>query len=434
MLKGINKLSIRIKLAVSYCIAILLIFIVGMLGLNQLTRVKNGKIDISKIDTSLSIIFIIMILSLVLCLITWVIMKKIIVDRLRSIEKLAKRITEYDFSEEIKIDALDEIGKIGESLNSAQSNIKQIIKIISEESASNKALSQELSTNIEDLSSKLGNIYGSAIEINSKMSNTSATTEEISASIGEVNESMVNLASKASEGSTSANKIKERAEKVKRDSKAAIDKTTYTYDQKEKNILKAIEDAKVVNEVKIMADSIAAISEQTNLLALNAAIEAARAGESGKGFAVVAEEVRKLAEESSQAVETIQNTIIKIQEAFKNLSENSKDILNFMADDVSKELNEYRKIGEKYSEDGDFISEMSEELVAMAEEVEATMEQVTEALQESANDIQNASESTDEIQGEIEAGSKFVGQVSQLVKNQEKVVMGLAELVEKFKF
>ena len=433
MFKGIAKINIRIKLAISYSIMGILILLVGFLGLNQLTRVKNGKINISMIDASMLMIFIVIIINLILGIITAIVMRKIIVDRLKDIESLAKRISAYDFSENIKSESLDEIGIIGRALNDAQSSIREIISTISTESSNNISINKEISENIQNVSSKLGTIYSSAIEINSKMSDTSATTEEMSSAIEEVNASMINLASKASEGSLSASKIKERSEKVKIDSKIAIDKTTHTYNQKEKNILKAIEDAKVVNEVKVMADAIAAIAKQTNLLALNAAIEAARAGEYGRGFAVVAEEVKKLAEESSQTVEIIKSTITKIQEAFNNLSENSKDILEFMANDVSNELKAYSEIGERYSNDGDFISEMSDELVAMAEEVEATMEQITQAIQASAEDIQKASEGSDEIQGEIESGSIAMGEVSQMTENQTQIVMQLAELVQKFK-
>lgn len=72
------------------------------------------------------------------------------------------------------------------------------------------------------------------------------------------------------------------------------------------NLEQALEDAKVVDQIGVLADSILNITAQTNLLALNASIEAARAGEAGKGFAVVAEEIRVLAEQSKDAVANIQ--------------------------------------------------------------------------------------------------------------------------------
>ena len=62
----------------------------------------------------------------------------------------------------------------------------------------------------------------------------------------------------------------------------------------ESRLQEALEQAKVVAQIRVLSQSIMKITTQTNLLALNASIEAARAGESGKGFAVVADEIRNL--------------------------------------------------------------------------------------------------------------------------------------------
>ena len=425
--------SLKYKLIFSYAIMCILTFVSGIINFKQLYDIQSGLASAEKIGRDIATTSVICAVSMIVAVVAAVYMHKNIISRLNNLKNFAIKLAKYDFAEDIKIVRNDEIGDTARELNTTQKNIKELISTILNEACNISALSEELSASVEQVSAKLDEVDNSSKEINATMTETSATAEEIAASIQEVNSSMESLANKAADGSTNAEKIKRRAEKVKEDSQIAIANTAQVREQKEKSIIKAIEDAKVVEEVKVMAGAIADIAEQTNLLALNAAIEAARAGESGKGFAVVAEEIRKLAEQSSQTVITIQNTIAKIQDAVKNLSENSNDILNFMSTEVDEQLQAYAKIGEKYSNDGDFISSMSEELVSMAQEVEATIEQINQALQSTAADVQKSSVSSEKIQSEIEGSSVSIVQVANAATEQAQIAMNLTELVQRFK-
>lgn len=62
------------------------------------------------------------------------------------------------------------------------------------------------------------------------------------------------------------------------------------------------------------------ITNRSNILGLNAAIEAARAGESGRGFAVVAEEIRKMATETNGSTLQISETLSGIQNLLSDIS------------------------------------------------------------------------------------------------------------------
>ena len=109
---------------------------------------------------------------------------------------------------------------------------------------------------------------------------------------------------------------------------------------------RALDDAKFVEQIGVLADSILTITAQTNLLALNASIEAARAGEAGKGFAVVAEEIRMLAEQSKDAVANIQSVTENVNVAVGTLTGDSNKLLDFVDTDIVQSFDEFEKMAD----------------------------------------------------------------------------------------
>jgi methyl-accepting chemotaxis protein len=369
---------------------------------------------------------------LIIVLMSYMLIKNITVP-LNKMKDFAKKLSTYDFSAPISITRKDEFGQTASALNTAQENIRNLVTAIMENSQEISAGSEELSATVQELAAKTETIDQAVTTIASGMQESSAATEEITAAVEEVDSSINELSSKAMDGSNNANQSKERAIEVKDNCQKAIDETRRIYAEKQKNMRRVIEDGKIVDSIKVMADTIGSISEQTNLLALNAAIEAARAGEQGRGFAVVAEEVRTLAEQSSAAVINIQETIGKVQQTFKNSIDTSSDILEFINTQVSAQFDAYAETGTQYYNDSEFVSKMSEEIAAMSEEITATVGQVSDAVQNTAQAAQQASERTEIIRKNVDDTTKALEQVALTSQTQAELAEKLNELVQKFK-
>lgn len=356
-----------------------------------------------------------------------------IVNPLNKIKRLAERISNYDFSKDIIITREDEFGQAAIALNLAQENVSKLVKIIIENSQDMSATAEELSATVQELSSQVIIIDESVDNIAQAMEESGAASEEISASVEEVDSNINELLSKAIEGSNNSNKSKERATEVKKSSQKAIEETRRIYEEKQSKMIRVIEDGKVVDSIKVMADTIGNISKQINLLSLNAAIEAARAGDQGKGFAVVAEQVKKLAEQSSEAVINIQGTIVKVQEAFKSSIDTGSDILDFISKDVYKQLDDYEETGNQYYSDSDFVSKMSSEIAVMSEDITENVGQVAGVIQNMAKEAQKSSEEAMIIKDKMDEATKSIEQVSITAQSQAELSEKINEIVLKFK-
>ncbi|MCH3963568.1 MAG: methyl-accepting chemotaxis protein [Clostridium sp.] len=354
-------------------------------------------------------------------------------EPLTHIQQFAKRLSECDFSTPIIIRRKDEFADTAFSLNTAQENVKSLVKTIIDNSENMSASSQELSATVQEMTSQFQDINNSINDIVNGSQETTASAEEVTASVEEIDSNINQLSNKAMNVNMNAIKSKENALSVQENAQTAIIECKDIYKNEETNILKAIDQGKVVLKIREMADIIANIAEQTNLLSLNAAIESARAGEHGKGFAVVAEEVRTLAEQSSETVSTIQNIVVKVQEAFKNLSNTSLQILKFIDQNVNVQLDNYMSTGGKYYNDSQFTSDSLRQLTSMTEEIKNTTNEVTKAINGMAEIAQKSSESTKQIQDIINDAAHGMVQVDKTAKDQTDLAQKLNEVILKFK-
>ncbi len=395
------------------------------------TGITEVIYKIVQIQTILSVIF-----FLVISLLLAGVFQRMFVP-LNDMVQIINKIGQLDLKKDGRLDRLvgntDEIGEIARSLSSMQASVAALVKEIINNSQSLSSSSTMLSSTVKHLSDKVVVITDSVQDISSQMQEASAATEEITASIEEVEANINVLSQKAANGSDNAVDFKDRAQNAQKNSRQAIDESMQILAEKKADVEKAIETGRVVENIKVMADTIAGISAQTNLLALNAAIEAARAGEQGRGFAVVAEEVRKLAEQSAKSVLNIQETIDQVQIAFKSSTDTGTGMLDFIDQDVQKNFAAYGDTGRHYAEDAEFVSRMSEEIASMSEDVNHTVSEVSKAIQVMTGNTQKSNEHTKTISDNMDETTAVLKNVADTAGEQAQLAANLNDMVRKFK-
>lgn len=390
---------------------------------------SNNKVN----NKSFYIMITTIILGFITAVLLGVIIATIISNNLKKVLLYAQHLEEGDLTQKIEISSKDEIGSMARALNKANENIRRLISVIIDGSNDISSSGQELSATTHEVSSKMNDINESIEQISKGAQDLSAITEEVSASAEEIGATTNELANRANDAAVSVGEIRNRSLEIKKKASENIEQGNIIYEEKKANIIKAIEDGKVVNEVKLMANAIGDIASQTNLLALNAAIEAARAGENGKGFAVVADEVRKLAEQSSEAVSSIQGMVLQVQAAFENLSQSGEDILNYIAQNVKPSYELLMNTGIQYEKDAEFVNEMTEEFASSSNQINEVIEQINQAMQTVSATAEESGAGSEEVLNSISEITLAVSDIAKSSQSQAELSQKLNEVVLKFK-
>ncbi len=404
-----------------------------LIGDNVKQADESNKENNSTFKASLNITILIIVLGLLIAIALGISISIMISRQVRQVLVFAEAMGAGDLTKTININTKDEIGNLAQALNQAVSNVKKLVAEIIEDVGDISAASEELYATSEEISSMMEAVNESTEQISKGVQDLSAIAEEVSASTQEIGATANALSNKASDATISAKEINKRAVEIKIKATKSIEVGESVYEEKQTNILKAIEDGEVVNKVKMMAESIGNIAEQTNLLALNAAIEAARAGEQGRGFAVVADEVRKLAEQSSEAVINIQGMVVQVQSAFTKLSKSGQDVLDFMINNVKPNYELLLDTGIHYEQDAEFVENMSEEISISSKQMDEVVEQVGSAIQNVSATAEESAASSEEILSSVNEVARAVNEVSKSAQSQAELAQKLNNLVQKFK-
>ena len=275
----------------------------------------------------------------------------------------------------------DDFGQLAGTLETMRESICGLLSQVKIEAANIDTVVEAMDSSISNLNGEIEDVSATTEQLAASTEETAASTEQINSMTQQIDDAAKEIAVRAQDGATEAEEIHKRAAQTKEATVENRQKVQTMLGEIRGRLEQALEEAKVVEQIGVLADSILAITGQTNLLALNASIEAARAGEAGKGFAVVAEEIRVLAEQSKDAVANIQAVTENVDNAVANLANDSNRLLDFVDTDIVKSFDDFEKMADDYNMDASKINDLVSDFSATSEELVASISNITEAIE-----------------------------------------------------
>ena len=360
-----------------------------------------------------------------LLLIVGVLVTMIALDIIHSVRNISASINVIaggDFVQKVPkklVNRKDDFGNLAKTLEGMRHSLRGLLAQVKNESVNIDNVVESIDANVFTLNSEIEDVSATTQELAASTEETAASADQINSMTQQIDDAAREIATRAQDGATEAEDIHKRASQSKTNAVENRQKMEQMQAEIRSSLQKALEDAKVVEKIGILADSILNITGQTNLLALNASIEAARAGDAGRGFAVVAEEIRVLAEQSQEAVANIQAVTENVSSAVGNLAKDSNRLLDYVDQDVVESFALFEQMADDYNADATKINELVSDFSATSEELLASINSISEAI----DGITLAS-------NDSAAGTTNIAQKTVSIVNESSEVMKSAKVAE----
>lgn len=346
-------------------------------------------------------------------------MGMVITKPITQIDDIVSKTAQFNFAKNPNSDKLckrqDESGNMANSLRQMRASLRSMVADIQRTYSDLDDTLQKLSETTDQVQSMSGANSETTQGLAAAMQETAAAMETVNHTVSRVRERARAIRDNSVDGEKASLESKLRADELKDTTAEAQDKTTRMYRSVQEKTAAAMEQARAVQKINQLTQTILDISGQTNLLALNASIEAARAGEAGRGFAVVADEIGALAAQTSSTVGNINDITTEVNKAVENMAACLQETLSFMEETVLKDYGDFMGVAEKYTQDASGFEENMKEigqevdtLLAAIVEIAETVSNITVTVGEAAENISSIAQKTQDVSRLVEGNAELV--------------------------
>lgn len=362
----------------------------------QYSLLENGSHEIIEDMTFVQTLeWILLLLGFVISIGIALYTAKGILHHVNLFRQYSNKVASGDLTQRITIQSDDELGMLGQDLNT---------------------MTESLATISNQISEACHNMVGSLEEVRHGVDVQASGASEQASSINQITASLEEIEKSSNQTMDKAKALGESAARTREKGQLGLEAVEQSITGmkavREKvqiiaqTILELSNQTQQVGEITALVNT---LSQQSKMLALNASIEAAKAGDAGKGFAVVAAEVKALAEQSEQSTAQVQKILEEIRRATE------KAVM--VTEEGTKGVDHGTALVEQTGEIVRGLSDVIHETTIASQQIEAAVRQEGVGIEQITSGMNEINQVTSSFVDNVKQTTEAIANLATIAKN-----------------